>query len=261
MPRVLRMSGVRRFGPVALVFLFAPLAALAQTAHVMPPLLTHSVDPKAFGTAETITVISAWSFTGAYFGNGSEGDHADDARLSGSLGRFNQNFALNTHYVATVDLPAGAVIDFIGLNSDTDTDAIIGLNFWKRNNLGVSTNLAGFSAPAHGWGTDFAGPLGILVDTHENQEFLLEVLQSAAAGDEFWAWVEIQWHRTVSPAPASPTFTDVPTSDPGFQYIEALVASGVTAGCGGGNFCPNATLTRRQMAVFLAKALGLNWPN
>ena len=35
----------------------------------------------------------------------------------------------------------------------------------------------------------------------------------------------------------------------------------ITGGCGGGNFCPNANLTRRQMAVFLAKALGLHWPN
>jgi hypothetical protein len=51
---------------------------------------------------------------------------------------------------------------------------------------------------------------------------------------------------------SAPTFNDVPESDPGFQYIEALVASGITAGCGGGNFCPDASITRRQMAVFLA---------
>jgi hypothetical protein len=36
------------------------------------------------------------------------------------------------------------------------------------------------------------------------------------------------------------------------------VASGITAGCGGGNYCPDAP-TRRQMAIFLAKALGLHW--
>ena len=53
----------------------------------------------------------------------------------------------------------------------------------------------------------------------------------------------------------------MPVSDPAFQYIEALVAAGVTAGCGGGNYCPDNPLTRRQMAVFLAKALGLNWPS
>jgi len=53
----------------------------------------------------------------------------------------------------------------------------------------------------------------------------------------------------------------VPTTHLFYQYIEALAAAGITSGCGGGNFCPDAALTRGQMAVFLAKALGLHWPN
>jgi hypothetical protein len=73
------------------------------------------------------------------------------------------------------------------------------------------------------------------------------------------AGVSFAYKLQVSPAPPTPTFGDVPLSDSGFQYIEALVASGITAGCGGGNYCPDNALTRRQMAVFLAKALGLNW--
>jgi hypothetical protein len=52
----------------------------------------------------------------------------------------------------------------------------------------------------------------------------------------------------------------VPTSHPFFQYVEALVASGVTGGCGSGNYCPDAPLTRGQMATFLSRALGLEWP-
>lgn len=71
----------------------------------------------------------------------------------------------------------------------------------------------------------------------------------------------IFWRRQVSPAPAQPTFGDVATGHPFFQYIEALAASAITGGCGNGNFCPDANLTRGQMAVFLAKALGLHWVN
>jgi hypothetical protein len=67
--------------------------------------------------------------------------------------------------------------------------------------------------------------------------------------------------RTVSPGPATATFTDVPTTHPIFQFVEALAAAGVTGGCGGGNFCPDGPLTRGQMAVFLSAALGLHWPN
>jgi len=61
--------------------------------------------------------------------------------------------------------------------------------------------------------------------------------------------------------PETPTFGDVPASDGAFALVEALAASGITSGCGGGLFCPGATLTRRQMAVFLSKALGLHWGN
>ena len=71
--------------------------------------------------------------------------------------------------------------------------------------------------------------------------------------------MRILWHRQVSPAPALATFNDVPTSHPFFQYIEALAASGITGGCGGGNYCPDNPLTRGQMAVFMSKALGLTW--
>jgi hypothetical protein len=63
----------------------------------------------------------------------------------------------------------------------------------------------------------------------------------------------------VSPAPGTPTFSDVGPSDFAYQHIEALSAAGITAGCGGGNFCPSNTVTRAQLAVFLSKALGLHF--
>jgi hypothetical protein len=50
---------------------------------------------------------------------------------------------------------------------------------------------------------------------------------------------------------ASHQFGDVPTSNPFHNDIAALVNSGVTAGCGGGNYCPKSDVTREQMAAFL----------
>ena len=64
---------------------------------------------------------------------------------------------------------------------------------------------------------------------------------------------------SLSPATGTATFGDVPTTHLFFQYVEALAAAGITSGCGGGNFCPDAAVTRGQLAVFLAKALGLHW--
>jgi hypothetical protein len=69
--------------------------------------------------------------------------------------------------------------------------------------------------------------------------------------------VRLAWTRQVSPAPATATFNDVPTTHPFFQFVEALAKSGITGGCGPGVYCPDQPLTRGQMAVFLAKALGL----
>ena len=39
------------------------------------------------------------------------------------------------------------------------------------------------------------------------------------------------------------------------DWIEELSAEGITAGCGGGDYCPGDPVTRQQMAVFLLKTL------
>ena len=49
-------------------------------------------------------------------------------------------------------------------------------------------------------------------------------------------------------------FLDVPQADIFHAYIETIFRLGVTAGCGGGNYCRDAAVTRAQMAVFLVKA-------
>ena len=51
------------------------------------------------------------------------------------------------------------------------------------------------------------------------------------------------------------SFTDVPVSDGVYRFVETLLHNLITAGCGGGNFCPASNVTRWQMAVFLATAM------
>ena len=58
------------------------------------------------------------------------------------------------------------------------------------------------------------------------------------------------------PPPATGTlFDDVPANAFAADWIEELAGLGVTTGCGGNNYCPDATVTRAQMAVFLLKTL------
>jgi hypothetical protein len=55
------------------------------------------------------------------------------------------------------------------------------------------------------------------------------------------------------PPPAIGLFLDVPVEDPFAPWIEKIYDLGVTAGCGGDNYCPASPVTRAQMAVFLLK--------
>jgi cysteine-rich repeat protein len=65
------------------------------------------------------------------------------------------------------------------------------------------------------------------------------------------------------PACGTPVFLDVPAANPFCKWIEELARRGVVSGCGGGNYCPSAAVTREQMAVFVLRTLdpALNPPN
>jgi hypothetical protein len=62
------------------------------------------------------------------------------------------------------------------------------------------------------------------------------------------------------PACSTPTFNDVPCSSSFAPWVDELARRGVTGGCGGGNYCPSSSVTRGQMAVFLATTFGLPTP-
>jgi len=60
--------------------------------------------------------------------------------------------------------------------------------------------------------------------------------------------------RGWDPVPPAGVFNDVPTDYWAAGHIERLASEGVTAGCGGGRFCPEDDISRAQIAVFLVKA-------
>ncbi len=51
------------------------------------------------------------------------------------------------------------------------------------------------------------------------------------------------------------TFNDVPTNYWAYSFIELFATRGITSGCGGGNYCPEDSVTRAQMAVFLERGM------
>ena len=59
------------------------------------------------------------------------------------------------------------------------------------------------------------------------------------------------------PACTTPIYNDVPASSLFCRWIEELTRRGVVVGCGGGNYCPTAAVTREQMGVFITVTFGL----
>jgi hypothetical protein len=169
-----------------------------------------------------------------------------------------------------VHLPTGALLQSVTTHY-FDNDCFIpdfsgiSAQFWIYDFNGAGANLATLST---GHGCTGAGsvtynfdPPGLQIDNLTNSYAIQVDLASGGAGSTTAIYkFDVNYMLQVSPAPATATFGDVPTSSPQFQFVEALVSAGITAGCGGGNYCPNNPVTRGQMAVFLAKALGLNWP-
>jgi hypothetical protein len=172
------------------------------------------------------------------------------------------------YMAAPVRLPSGAVVESINLSNcvANEGDFVVGLydNGEGGSGGGGGTLIAGPMVSAAGCGVDAFYPVPAYTYEKNLGHPLYVVVYFAGGqidGSAKFNNFSVGYRREVSPAPAQATFADVPTTDFGFQHVEALAASGITGGCSGGNYCPDSPVTRRQMAIFLAKALGLHWPD
>ncbi|MEA2600690.1 MAG: hypothetical protein QOF89_1682 [Acidobacteriota bacterium] len=119
------------------------------------------------------------------------------------------------------------------------TDGIHGVEAWRTDGTAVGTRMIQDVAPAElsssPSGFTVAGP-NVYFAANDN-----------STGFELWA---------VPKTNVLAIFGDVPTSYFAWRFVEALVAGGVTSGCGPGQFCPGALVTRAEAAVFLLAARG-----
>jgi hypothetical protein len=207
-------------------------------------------DLKAFGVdSDGVVNIHSYAFTSSY---------STDLILDDGNGyRYYAPNPVSRFMAAPVQLPSGVQIQVVGISGciASPGDLVVELfdNLSEGQGSGGGTNIATFNTP----------DTGCVFEGVNGGHTLYAVIYWAGNhfdGSTKFNNIYITYQRQVSPASATPTFADVPTTDSGYQYIEALNASGITGGCGNGNFCPNANVTRRQMAIFLAKALGLHWP-
>jgi len=168
------------------------------------------------------------------------------------------------HFLAWVHAPGGALLDYVELDDcDNNATYALTLNVYACNGVGECDQTPVTTITTEdGCGGDSATLDPQTIDNLHG-EYMLEVVFPGEVADNSLqiAGAVIGWKYQVSPAPNAATFNDVPTTHPFFQFIEALAASGITAGCQTNPplYCPNAALTRAQMAAFLSRALGLYW--
>ncbi len=182
----------------------------------------------------------------------------------GSTGRYLLSPLGN--FVAAVHLPQGASIQSIEIEGCdvSSTGSLTGSLFAAPTPAGSPVDLADFdtgiaSTPGCSVFPTAVSPAVTVDNQHNTYYFQL----SNSPGDQttFYVATRVYYRLQVSPPPLTADFQDVPTSHPLFKFVEALYKAGITAGCGGGNFCPDAPMTRGQAAVYLAAALGLYWPD
>jgi hypothetical protein len=168
-------------------------------------------------------------------------------------------------FTAHPRLPSGALLQSFELDYCDNSVANVVLSLVDCDFMADNCNSLGQLSSSDGSsGCSFlVADISSFKYTMENnsRQLLLGAFTGAGDTSTVLLGAYIGYKLQVSPAPATATFGDVPTSHPFFRAIEALSAAGVTSGCGGGNFCPDQSVTRGEIAKFLANALGLHFPN
>ena len=182
----------------------------------------------------------------------------------GSTGWSQRSGGSNIAICTDVHLPTGARWEGITTyTNDTDAANSITYNVYSVNMISSTGVLAltftsGATPGIERIYRPFAAPITVENDRHS---YSICVNSAGTTSATQFGGVTLWYKLQVAPAPATATFGDVPVGNPIHRFVEALAASGITGGCGGGNFCPDAPLTRGQMAIFLSAALGLHFPN
>ena len=213
--------------------------------------LAQTIEP-AWGTQSAVTyTVSAYELL-PY-------DSSQSLLTTNGNGANRKAMVANTAYEAALHLPSGAFVNGIRIMACIGASAFgLNANVYECDEL--NCGIKGYvNAYTQGCATTTGNVFSPFTVDNNTKSYIVDVnfydtVSSATA-------IKIDYQLQVSPPPATATFTDVPTTHLFYQYVEALAAAGITSGCGGGNYCPDAAVTRGQMAVFLARALGLHWPN
>ncbi len=154
-------------------------------------------------------------------------------------------------YTATISLlgcPSNASTTTVVINP-TPAPAISASRCLTPNTSGLTASVAANAGDTYNWtitgGTIDAGQGTNAIEFTSGGPgtlMTLSVVETARAGCAGSASESMQVD-----------FSDVPAGNPFSSFVCTIARNGITAGCGGGNFCPTNNVLRSQMAVFLLR--------
>lgn len=277
----MRLRFPAAFGLAMSLLASAPLAAQDFQALLDQAVLSNGVplvSPEQFGGGIETTIIPVQEFATIV------GATPYSSSVQGYL---SATPAADVFFWAPLRVPVGASVEQVCIeafdndNAEALTFILVGAEAGSVGNpTPAAVPLASATtgvAPVPGFVTLCAAPVGTFnfplsvrtvgningtgSDTTIHYYLLFSVPATVAANAVTVGPAIVNWRRVVSPAPATATFTDVPTTHAFFRFIEAFSRAGITGGCGGGLYCPDDPVTRGQMATFLAVAMGLHFAN
>jgi S-layer family protein len=161
-----------------------------------------------------------------------------------------------TNMLATPTTFTGIASDLAGPAGLTytidDSTAEYDLNFGETRDCHSTTGdcylmtVSGTRPAAH-WDATFTEDLNYGASTKVWTLHVGESFPDVPTSNQFYASTKV-WTLHVGES-----FPDVPTWNQFYGFIENIFHNGVTGGCAGGNYCPDNSVTRAQMAVFLLK--------
>jgi S-layer homology domain len=211
-----------------------------------------SIAPETYGTSSlTYVSLSAWDF-----------HPLDSATTYGVTGSGIYNAGGGQYFEAPLRLPAGAVVSYLELYGCNASMGLTVTSFFSgAKNDGTWPGVNGPILAAGSGCTTVSTTIAPVAVNNATNSYTVDLnfVTSSPDSSRSIRSFRVGYKLQISPDPGTATFTDVPVGSLYHRFVEALVAAGITGGCGGGNYCPDAPVTRGQIAVFLSAALGLHW--
>ncbi len=198
------------------------------TCSVNAGTLTCALGNLAVGASATVAVTVTPSVAGPATSRASVGAAEPDAVTTNNFVDFQTS-------VESCPLATPAVT--APLSTPPNTPGLTAATTARPGHTYTWTLVGGTITAGQGTGqiTFTAGPAGTTMQ--------LSVVDSVAGCDSAPARRNIQVH-----------FLDVPPGHPFHNHVNTLARNQVTGGCGNGNYCPDVSIPREQMAVFLLVA-------